>query len=101
MKHKRWIALLLAAVLTVGAMSVTAFAANDTEPEAEATTEGGAAKPCRGKHGHKEKITEPENAIGKNAAGEIALADAGVSAEDVARSKPASPSWRTAPSSTG
>ena len=87
MKHIRWIALLLAAVLTVGAMSVTAFAANDTEPEAEATTEGGAVKPCRGKHGRKEKIAEPENAIGKDAAGEIALADAGVSVEDTGKVK--------------
>lgn len=87
MKHKRWIALLLAAVLTVGAMSVTAFAAENTEPEAETTTEGSAAKPCRGKHSHKNKVAEPENAVGKDVAKETALADAGVSAEDVGKVK--------------
>lgn len=87
MKHKRWIALLLAAVLAVGAMSVTAFAAENTEPEAETTTEGSAAKPCRGKHSHKNKVAEPENAVGKDVAKETALADAGVSAEDVGKVK--------------
>ena len=87
MKHKRWIALLLAAVLTVGAMSVTAFAAESTEPEAETTTEGSAAKPCRGKHGHKDKVAEPENAVGKDAAKESALADAGLSEEEVGKVK--------------
>lgn len=87
MKHKKMIALLLAAVLTVGAMSVTAFAAERTEPEAETTTEGSAAKPCRGKHGHRDKDAEPENAVGKDAARETALADAGVTADDVGKVK--------------
>ena len=87
LKQKRWIALLLAAVLTVGAMSVTAFAANSTEPEAETSTEESAAKSCRGRHGHKEKTAEPENALGKDAAKEIALADAGVSPEDAGKVK--------------
>ena len=87
MKHKRWIALLLAAVLTVGAMSVTAFATESTEPEAETTTEGSAAQPCRGKHGHKDKVAEPENAVGKDTAKETALADAGVRADDVGKVK--------------
>ena len=87
MKHKRWIALLLAAVLTVGAMNVTAFAAERTNPEAEAATEDSAATPRRGKHGHKDKVAEPENAVGKDAARETALADAGVSAEDVGKVK--------------
>ena len=87
MKQKRWIALLLAAVLTVGAMSVTAFAADSTEPEAETTTAGSAAKHSRGKHGHREKIAEPENAVGKDAARETALTDAGMSAEDVGKLK--------------
>ncbi len=87
MKRKRWIALLLAAVLTVGAMSITAFAAENTEPEAETTTEGSAAKPCRSRHGHKARVAEPENAIGKDAAKEITLADAGVSAEETGKVK--------------
>ncbi len=87
MKHKRWIALLLAAVLAVGAMSVTAFAAESTEPEAEATTEDSTAKPCREKHGHRDKVAEPENAVGKDAAKETALTDAGVSADDVGKVK--------------
>ena len=103
MKQKRWIALLLAAVLTVGALSVTAFAAKLTEPEAEASAEESAAavtepaaeasaeestaKPARGKHGHREKVAEPENAVGKDAAKERALAEAGVNAENVGKVK--------------
>ena len=90
MKHKRWIALLLAAALAVGAMGVTAFAANSTEPEAETSTEERAAKSCPGRHGHKERkdrAAEPENAIGKEAAREIALAEAGRSAEEAGRVK--------------
>ena len=98
MKHKRWIALLLAAALAVGAMGVTAFAANSTEPEAETSTEPeaetsteeSAAKSCPGRHGHKErkdKTAEPENAIGKDAAKEIALAEAGCSAEEAGKVK--------------
>ncbi len=87
MKHKRWIALLLVAVLAAGAMSVTAFAANAEEPAAEASAENAAAKTCRGRHGHKTRTAEPENAIGKDAAKEIALADAGVKAEDVGKVK--------------
>lgn len=87
MKQKRWIALLLAAVLMVGALSVTAFAEKVTEPETAASTEESAEKPARGKHGHREKIAEPENAVGKDAARESALADTGVSAEDAGKVK--------------
>ena len=87
MKQKRWIALLLAAALAVGAMSVTAFAAKSTESEAETSTEEMAETPCRGRHGHREKVAEPENAVGKDAARETALADAGLSAEDVGKVK--------------
>lgn len=87
MKHKRWIALLLAAALTVGALGVTAFAADSTEPEAEAGAAEEAAKPCRGKHGHKARVAEPENALGKEAAREAALADAGLSAEEAGKVK--------------
>ncbi len=87
MKQKRWIALLLAAVLTAGALSVTAFAAKVTEPEAGASAETSAEPSARGKHGHREKVAEPENALGKDAAKERALAEAGVSAEDAGKVK--------------
>ncbi len=85
MKHKRWIALLLVAVLAVAAMGVTAFAANITEVEAETATENSTAKFCHSRQSH--KVAEPENAMGKDAAKETALADAGVSAEDVSKIK--------------
>lgn len=118
MKHKRWIALLLAAVLAVTALSVTACAAEsaDAEPEAaaEETTEpacggrhgghgkhrgtqetgefaDGAAEDSglrhggHGKHGSRQKVEEPENAVGKDAAKAAALADAGLTAEQVGK----------------
>ena len=108
MTHKRWLALLLALVLAVTAMSVTAFAANDDETELEtaaadsaekaergnhgskaasgkpedADAEGRVSKGCgHGKHGSKHKIAEPENAVGRDAAKEAALSDAGLTAE--------------------
>ena len=83
MKHKRWIALLLAAVFAVSAMSITAFAAESTENETETAAEKRAEKAGRGKHGHKEKVEEPENAVGKDAAKEAALSDAGLAANQV------------------
>ena len=87
MKHKRWLALLVAAVLTVSVMSVPAFAANSTEPEAETSAADSTEKSCRARHGRKSKPAEPENAVGKDVAKERALTDAGVSAEEAGRVK--------------
>ena len=84
MKHKKWIAL-MTAVLVFSGMSVTAFAAESTEPEAAVSAEESTGK--TGRHGHvrKDRTAEPENAIGKDAAKEATLADAGVSAEDAGK----------------
>ena len=119
MKHKRWFALMLTAVIMASAWSVTAFAVNETEPETGAAAEKSAvpeteadkestapeteadkkstapeteeAKESSEKKSHKghrhEKVAEPENAVGKQAAKDAALADAGVSAEAVGKVK--------------
>ena len=47
---------------------------------AEGETDGTMKDGC-GKHGKKEEVAEPENAIGKDAAKEKALADAGIAAD--------------------
>ena len=107
MKHKRWFVFLLAAVLMVTALSLTALAANgtETEPETSAaepdkkatepetkaaepdvTVKDGAKRAGHGGHKHK-KVAEPENAIGKQAAKDAALADAGVDAEAAGKVK--------------
>ena len=83
MKHKRWLALLLAAVLTVTALSVTGFAAFAAEDEAETTTEAGPERGGRSRHGRRENVEAPEGEIGKDAAKEAALSDAGLSADQV------------------
>ncbi len=104
MKHKRWIALFLTAVLSVTAMSVTAFAETGTENQAEAApaAENGAENKAdarskastapgtengdkAAKRGKKEEIAEPENAIGKQAAKDAALADAGLTADQTGK----------------
>ena len=110
MKNRVLIALSLASVLSVAAPAVSAFAADaavessaeapaeETKPEASKEkgrtkrgekpegTEGetdGTTKKGRGcrKHGKKEEVAEPENAVGKDAAKEKALADAGIAAD--------------------
>ena len=108
MKNRVLIALSLASVLSVAAPAVSAFAAapatessqeaptaeNGTESSgeksrgkrgekpsnADGTTDGTVKEGC-GKHGKKEEVAEPENAIGKDAAKEKALADAGIAAD--------------------
>ena len=77
MKSKKWIALLLIAALAVAAMSVNAFAADGAESQSEGA--GGKSAGAAGRSGekHREKIAEPDGAIGRDKAKETALADAG------------------------
>ena len=82
MKQKRWIALLLAAALSVGALGLSAFAAEDAVPTPEAA-EQRERQAGHGGRGSREKIEKPENAIGREAAREIALQDAGLSPEQL------------------
>ncbi len=95
MKHNKWIALLLSLVLAFTAIGLGALAetaeGSAQEQTAESGTEGQteAAKDDAGtRHGkHKSKTAEPENAIGKQAAKDAALADANLSAEQAGKIK--------------
>ena len=86
MKHKRWIALLLTSALAAGALSVTAFASDaaETEPVSQAEEQ---TKTARCGHRHGQKPEKPDNAIGRQAAREAALAAAGVNAEQASKVK--------------
>ena len=96
MKTKRILALLLA-VLCVCSLASGALAA-ETDARSQATQKRGAelapdteaaqdseaqSAPRAKKGGKKQEAAEPENAIGKDAAKEKALSDAGLSAEQV------------------
>ena len=96
MKIRRILAVLLA-VLCVCSLASGALAA-DTDAQSQATQKSGAqlapdteaaqdseaqSAPRAKKGGKKQEAAEPENAIGKDAAKEKALADAGLSAEQV------------------
>ncbi len=103
MKHRRILAWLLAAVMAFGVMSAGVLAAEtDAESGATAPSEAGDAlkeqsrkesteagdgktsKPSRGRK-KKEQVAEPDGAIGKDRAKEIALADAGFTAEQTGK----------------
>lgn len=84
MKANRILALALAAVTCVSVFTVSAVAASAAEAAQEATEEA-AQTEKRKSHGKKEKVAEPENAVGKDAAKEAALKDAGVTAEEAGR----------------
>ena len=115
MKHNKWIAMLLAAILAITAMTIAAFAETAADSQTESTVESSTDSPSettaeestassgrsgRGSSANKGKTAEPENAIGKQAARDAALADAGIIADQAGKSKPASPNWKTALSST-
>lgn len=108
MKHRGILAFGLAAVLSVSALSLSAFAeapevGSDTAVAAEETQTAhprrkhvarpengtkaatGEEAGGRGKHGGKQEIAEPENAVGKDAAKEAALAAVGVTAEQAGK----------------
>ena len=88
MKNKRIMALALVSALTVSALVPSALAATANQGSNEETTVQETAKGGRhGKHGEKSSAAEPENAIGKDAAKEKALTDAGVTAEQAGKVK--------------
>ena len=66
MKHKFIIAAALAVLMSVSAFATTAYAA--TSNNQEAVTESSSDTAKNSKHGKKEKVDEPENAIGKDKA---------------------------------
>ena len=96
MKHKKLLAMVLAAILTVSAITVTSFAVSAEEnaetavqqtDEQTASAKKKSGECCKkgGAREKKEKIAEPENAIGKSAAKEAAVADAGVTVDDTVK----------------
>ena len=86
MKNKRMMALALVSVLSVSALVPGALAATSDQDDGETTTVQDTVKGGHhGKHGEKSSVAEPENAIGKDAAKEKALADAGVTVEQAGK----------------
>ena len=103
MKHRRIAALILALALSVGLLATCALAA-DTDAQSQATPKGAqedgqlmkpetrddaqsgeAREKQRTRGAKKEEASEPEGAVGKQAAKEAALADAGLTADEVSR----------------
>lgn len=88
MKNKRILALALVSALSVSALVPGVLAAAPDRDGGEATTVQEAVKGGRhGKRGEKSSVAEPENAIGKDAAKEAALADAGLTSEQAGKIK--------------
>ena len=85
MKHKKAIALVLAALMAVGAFTASAYAV-ESGKEPQTSVEETVQTHRRG-HRKKEKVAEPENAIGKDAAKQAALKDAGVTEDQVEKIK--------------
>ena len=86
MKRNTILAMALASVMTVSALAPSAFAAASTDSGNTETTVQETVKKQR--HGKRHSETaEPENAIGKDAAKEKALADAGLTAEQAGKVK--------------
>ena len=84
MKHNRMLAFALVLALSVSALTASAFAAPaSTDADTGATAQTSGSDSRQSKSG--EKTTEPENAVGKDAAKEKALSDAGVTAEQAGK----------------
>ncbi len=81
MKHKKTVALAMASVLAVSVLASAAFAA---APASKADPSSQETQTVRGHRG-KPEAAEPENAVGKDAAKEKALADAGVTEEQAGK----------------
>ena len=88
MKNRKVLALALTGVLSLSALAPAALAATDTETAgSETVIEETQKERRRGGRGEGERVAEPENAIGKDAAKSKALADAGVTAEQAGKVK--------------
>ena len=85
MKNKKVLALALVGVLSLSALAPSALAAGTANGESKTVVEE--TQKAHRKHGRGEKVAEPENAIGKDAAKAKALADAGVTAEQAGKVK--------------
>ncbi len=76
MKHKFILAASLAAILSVSAFATSVSAATTGNTRAAVESSTGNTNKCE--KGKKEKVAEPENAIGKDKAKAAALKDAGI-----------------------
>ena len=85
LKHKFILAASLAAILSVSvfATSVSAATTNNTQAAVESSTDN--TKKCE--KGKKEKVAEPENAIGKDKAKAAALKEAGITEDKAEKVK--------------
>ena len=81
MKHKFILAASLAAILSVSAFATSVSAATTSNSQAAVESSTGNTQKCE--KSKKEKVAEPENAIGKDKAKAAALKEAGI-AEDKA-----------------
>ncbi len=82
MKKKAITAFMLASILSVSAMTTTVLAAPAAESSTETTQED---QKSEKRTKHCEEAAEPENAIGRDAAKEKALSDAGVTEDQAGR----------------
>ena len=87
MKLKTILAPALAAVMTVSVLAATAAAATAKDAQQETTQAQTQTEERQKPNGKKEKVEAPENAVGKDAAKEAALQDAGLTAEQAGKVK--------------
>ena len=87
MKHKRILALAIALALSVSAVTITAFANSADGTNSEKTVAAAEGTERQEKRCKKEKVAEPDNAVGKDAAKAAALKDAGLTADKVEKIK--------------
>ena len=86
MKRRIFIAAALAALMSTSVLGTTALAKTTNDNQTTATQSDTQKSGCHG-HGKREQVTEPENAIGKEKAKDLALKDAGVSADKVDKAR--------------
>ena len=85
MKHKFILAASLAAILSVSAFTTTASAA--TTSNTQAAVESSTVNTQKSEKGKKEKVAEPENAIGKDKAKAAALKETGITEDKAEKIK--------------
>lgn len=85
---KKWMAMGLAGLMSMSLLSMPVFAEGETDTTTGGTTTTDVSRrEKKARPTKKEKVSEPENAIGKASAKEKALADAGLTIEQVGKAK--------------
>ena len=87
MKHKKIIALAMVMAISASAFTLSAFAKDTTQAQTESAAQQEQNSQERHSRGKKEKVAEPENAVGKDAAKSAALKDAGVAQDSAEKVK--------------